>query len=467
MIRTLIITTVVAAATLNAAAQSNDGGITPQMLKDIAAQSNAATPAQKALSNAIQNNSIDVIAKGSGVRQEVPTKFSVETPKQSIMNQKSSGRCWMFSGLNVLRANFARQNEGKRVEFSQDYLFFYDQLEKANLMLQACIDLAGKPLTDPEVDFLFANPISDGGTFCGIIDLVAKYGLVPKSVVPETFTAESTSAMDKLLKRKLREDGLRLREMVSSKKKASDIKAAKTEMLATIYRMLTMAYGVPPTEFTYTHRDKDGNPVGEAKTYTPLSFAKECGATGLDGNYIMLMNDPRHEYGKVYEIEYDRHTYDGHNWRYLNLPMEDIKALAITALKDGRKMYSSYDAGKYLDRPRGFASMQNYDYESLFQTSFPMTKAQRIETHDSGSTHAMTLTAVNIAADGKADYWKVENSWGSDSGQKGYMVMTDEWFDNFFFRLVIDKEYVPAATQKLYQQKPQMLKYDDALFEDQ
>ncbi len=448
-----------------AGAQTKDGGISPVMLKQIQQQP-ADGPAMRALQNAIQNNSIDLLAKGKAQLGKVPSEFNVDTRKQSITNQKSSGRCWLFSGLNVLRNDFSLANPDKVVTFSQDYLFFWDQLEKSNLMLQGIIDTANKDAMDPEVQFFFQSPIGDGGTFCGVIDLVEKYGLVPTEAMPETFTAENTSRMGRLLSSKLREYALKLRKMVADGKGSADVKAEKTQMLKTIYGMLCMAYGNPVTEFTYAHHDKDGKTIGEAKKYTPKSFAQECGANKLKGTYFMVMNDPRNEYNKVYEIQYDRHTYDGSNWRYLNLPMEVIEKLAIAALKDGKKMYSSYDVGKFLDRSRGFASLENYDYGSLFMTEFPMTKAERLLTRDSGSTHAMTLSAVNLDANSTPTAWKVENSWGADSGQKGCLVMTADWFREYMFRLVVDKKYASKELLKLAEQKPVMLKYDDALFED-
>lgn len=448
-----------------AGAQTKDGGISPVMLKQIQQQP-ADGPAMRALQNAIQNNSIDLLAKGKAQLGKVPSEFNVDTRKQSITNQKSSGRCWLFSGLNVLRNDFSLANPDKVVTFSQDYLFFWDQLEKSNLMLQGIIDTANKDAMDPEVQFFFQSPIGDGGTFCGVIDLVEKYGLVPTEAMPETFTAENTSRMGRLLSSKLREYALKLRKMVADGKGSADVKAEKTQMLKTIYGMLCMAYGNPVTEFTYAHHDKDGKTIGEAKKYTPKSFAQECGANKLKGTYLMVMNDPRNEYNKVYEIQYDRHTYDGSNWRYLNLPMEEIEKLAIAALKDGKKMYSSYDVGKFLDRSRGFASLENYDYGSLFMTEFPMTKAERLLTRDSGSTHAMTLSAVNLDANSTPTAWKVENSWGADSGQKGCLVMTADWFREYMFRLVVDKKYASKELLKLAEQKPVMLKYDDALFED-
>ena len=242
---------------------------------------------------------------------ELDTYFSVETPKQTITDQKSSGRCWMFSGMNVLRANFAKRTDSLRVEFSQAYLFFYDQLEKANLFLQGVIDTGKKPIDDQRVQFFFKNPINDGGTFCGVADLTEKYGLVPKQVMPESYSSDNTSKMARLISSRLREDGLKLRKMVAEGKKAADIEKAKTEMLATVYRMLALTIGQPPTQFTYAHRNKDGKAVGEPKTYTPQEFFKEVVGDKLNGTFIMVMNDPRRPYYKTYEVELDRHTYDG------------------------------------------------------------------------------------------------------------------------------------------------------------
>lgn len=462
--------TIIAALALTIALQADaqtQGSITPEMLAKIQKEQKL-TAADNALANAIAANAIDDLAKNRKAAHQLDTHFSIETPEQSITNQKSSGRCWMFSGMNVLRADFARRTDSLRVDFSQAYLFFYDQLEKANLFLQGVVNTAKKPIDDPQVQFFFKSPINDGGTFCGVADLTEKYGLVPKQVMPESFSSDNTSKMASLLKSRLREDGLTLRKMVAEGKKNADIEKAKTGMLATIYRMLALTIGEPPKEFTYAHVDKKGNSVGETKTYTPQEFYKEVVGEKLNGTFIMAMNDPRRPYYKTYEVELDRHTYDGHNWKYINLPMDDIEQMAIASLKDGKKMYSSYDVAKMLDRKRGYGDTENFDYGSLLGTSFNMTKAERISTFDSGSTHAMTLTAVDLDKDGKATKWKVENSWGADWGQKGCMIMSDRWVREYMFRLVIDKKYVPETILKQYEQKPTMVTYDDPLFgEDQ
>ena len=451
----LILTACLLLATtaMNAQKTAKDGGISSDMIQQMEGRQ-PASAADRALANAIAQNKIDDLAKNYRNGATMTTTFSVETPAQSIHDQQSSGRCWMFSGLNVLRANFAKAHadtdatdalHGAVVEYSQAYLFFYDQLEKANLMLQGTIDNARKPMDDTRVQFFFKNPLNDGGTFCGVADLTEKYGLVPMSVMPETYNSDNTSRMSKLIASKLREYGLELRRMVASGKTAAQLRARKTEMLGTVYHMLAMTLGEPVKTFTYTFRDKDGKAL-LTKTYTPKSF------------YDATV------YHKTYEVAYDRHTYDGHNWKYLNLPMEEIAQLAIASLKDGHKLYSSYDVGKQLDRKSGFCDTDNYDYATLFGTTFPMDKADRIATFDSGSTHAMTLTAVDLDAKGQPLKWKVENSWGATYGYKGCLIMTNRWFNEYMFRLVVNKKYASSQLLAEFDQKPTEVMPEDPLF---
>ena len=452
------------ALSLTATAQTKNGGITKKMLGEIQKEQKL-TPADRALQNAIAANSIDDLSKNHLNAGELDTHFSIETKKQSITDQKQSGRCWMFSGMNVLRGDFNKRTDSLVVDFSQAYLFFWDQLEKANLMLQGIIDNASKPIDDTRVQFFFHSPIGDGGTFCGVADLADKYGLVPREVMPETFSSDNTTRARALISSKLREYGLQLREMVQKGKKDGSIEKAKTRMLCQIYHMLQYTIGEPPQKFTYAFKNEKGVAVGEPREYTPMSFYQEVmGGKQLNGTFIMVMNDPRRDYYKTYEVEYDRHTYDGHNWKYLNLPMDDIEQMAISTLRAGHKLYSSYDVGKMLDRKRGYADTENFDYGSLFGTNFPMTKAERISTFDSGSTHAMTLTAVDLDAHGKARKWKVENSWGATWGQQGCLIMTDRWFRDYMFRLVVPNEFVPEKLMRAYQEPPVMVMPEDPLF---
>ena len=281
---------------------------------------------------------------------------------------------------------------------------------------------------------------------------------------PETFSAENTARASRLVASKLREFGLELRKMVADGKSKKAIQERKTDMLAIIYNMLSLTLGEPIQQFSYAFKNKKGRALGPARMYTPQEFYRETVGGPLNGTFIMAMNDPRRPYYQTYEVEYDRHTYDGHNWKYVNLPMEDIAQLAITALKDSAKLYSSYDVGKQFDRKRGYMDVDNFDYGTLFGTNFPMNKADRIATFDSGSTHAMTLSAVHLDDDGKPVRWKVENSWGSDRGVKGCDIMTNEWFNEYSFRLVVDKKYVPENILKAADKKPIIVMPEDPLF---
>ena len=443
---------------ISAAAQ----GISPEMLKDIST-GYAGTPADKALRNALNTTAINVLASSADV-PHLDTSFSDEVRTKGRTDQQSSGRCWLFTGLNVLRARMIDRFDLGSFTFSQNYLFFYDQLEKANLFLQGIIDTADLPLDDRKVDWLLSNPIGDGGQFTGVADLVTKYGLVPSEVMPETYCSNNTSQMRSILSRKLREDALRLRDACagSKNKKKASLEDMKKEMLKDIYHVLALCLGVPPSEFEWTRYDSKGEPVS-TKTYTPASFRDEFIDEDLRDGYVMVMNDPLREYGKVYEIDNDRHVYDGRNWLYVNLPMDKIKEMAIASIKDNTAMYFSCDVGKFLNRKTGIADLRNFDYESLLGVSLGMDKRERVLTHDSGSSHAMTLIAVDLR-EGNPVKWMVENSWGPTYGYKGNIIMTDEWFDNYMFRLVVQKKYVPADVLQMLDGKPEVLPAWDPMF---
>ena len=437
-------------------AQAQQGGITQDMLNQIKS-SYKHTPADKAIYNAMAETSIAVLAKNLENLANFDTNFTNKVVSHGITDQQQSGRCWLFTGLNVLRAQMMAKYGLDEMEFSQNYCFFYDQLEKANLFLQGIIDTREKPMDDKMVEWLFRNPISDGGQFTGISDVIGKYGVVPSSVMPETYSSENTSQIARLVGLKLREFGLQLRDEAAKGVKVSALEAKKTEMLSTVYRMLALAFGEPVERFTWTMN-------GETKEYTPQSFYQEYLGNDLTNNYVMLMNDPSREYYKCYEIDFDRHVYDGKNWTYVNLPVEDIKAMAIESIKDSTMMYFSCDVAKFLDSKRGTLDLKNFDYESLMGTTFGMNKKQRVQTFASGSSHAMTLMAVDLDKDGKPKKWMVENSWGAEAGYKGHLIMTDEWFDEYMFRLVVEKKYVPEKVLNILKQKPIRLPAWDPMF---
>ena len=456
---------VFSAAFFSLQAQEGKGGINPGMLEQIK-QSYEGNASDKALRNAIGNNDIRKLSLNQENLQGMDTHFSIKVDSKGITDQMSSGRCWLFTGLNVMRAKTLAEYGFQSFEFSQVYPFFWDQLEKANLFLQGIIDTGKSPMSDKTVEWLFQHPLSDGGTFTGVADIVSKYGLVPKEVMPETNSSENTSRMASLISLKLKEYGLQLRDRIAEGAKPAVLEKEKTAMLGNIYRMLVLNLGVPPTEFDYVRRDAKGNPL-ETEHHTPMSFLEKYGDKQLLTNYVMLMNDPSREYYKCYEIDYDRHRYDGKNWTYVNLPVEDIKEMAIASLKDSTMMYFSCDVGKFLNSERGLLDVKNYDYESLMGTTFGMDKKQRIQTFSSGSSHAMTLMAVDLNKDEKPVKWMVENSWGAGTGYQGHLIMTDDWFNEYMFRLVVETKYVPAKVMELFKQKPIRLPAWDPMFAEE
>ena len=448
-------------AALTLTVQAQQGGISDEMLKQIQS-SYKNTSADKAIRNAIGGTDIRKLSLNQENQQGLDTDFSIKVESKGITDQQSSGRCWLFTGLNVMRAKAIARYNLPSLEFSQAYSFFWDQLEKSNLFLQGVIDTAKEPMSNQTVEWLFKHPLSDGGTFTGVADIVSKYGLVPKEVMPETYSSEHTSQMSSLIGLKLKEYGLELRESVQKGMDVKKIEARKTEMLETVYRILVLNLGVPPTEFDYVRKDVKGNPV-ETEHHTPMSFLEKYGDKNLLTNYVMVMNDPSREYYKCYEIDFDRHRYDGKNWTYVNLPVEEIKEMAIASLKDSTRMYFSSDVTQ-LDSKQGLLDVNNYDFGSLLGTTFGMDKKQRIQTFASMSAHAMTLMAVDLDENGKPKKWMVENSWGAQSGYKGHLIMTDEWFNEYMFRLVLETKYVPKKVLDIFKQKPVRLPAWDPMF---
>lgn len=457
--RKLFIGTIIfCASVVGITAQNSEGGISEEMLKEIS-KGYTGSAEQKAIRNALAVNPIAELTVNSENLPMCDTHFSHTVKTVGITNQHSSGRCWLFTGLNVLRAKMIEKYDLPEMMFSHNYLSFYDLLEKSNLFLQSIIDTKDEAINSRQVEWLLKSPVGDGGQFTGVSNLIMKYGLVPKSAMAETYQSNNTDQMRSIINLKLREFALTLRAQ-KSEKTAMQL---KQQMLTEIYRILAECVGVPPTEFEWTRYDKEGNVVSK-KRYTPKSFYEEYIGEDLENNYVMLMNDPSREYYKLYEIDLDRHVYDGENWLYLNLPVEKIKEMAIASIKDNTAMYFSCDVRKYWNREKGTLDLNNIDYESLFRTSFPMNKRERIQTFASGSTHAMTLIAVDLDEQGTPKKWMVENSYGEASGYKGNLIMTDEWFNEYMFRLVVEKRYIPADLMELMNQKPIMLPAWDPMF---
>lgn len=441
-------------------AQNAQGGITPKMLDEIRA-SYTNSPTDRALRNAVIANGMTFV---NSAKTDFPdAKFSNRVESKGISDQQQSGRCWLFTGLNVLRARMIADNGMDKFFFSHNYSFFWDQLEKSNLFLQGIIDTRTKPMDDKMVSWLFKNPIGDGGQYTGISENLTKYGVVPSEVMPETRNSNNTGMMSRILAKVLRQGGIRLRQAAEKGANETKLLAQKEEILKHVYRLLVMNLGEPPTEFTWSMRDANGKVVSTEK-YTPQSFFNRFVKDNLKEDFVMIMNDPSRPYYKVFEIDYDRHNYDGKNWTYINVPMEDLKQMAIASIKDSTMMYYSCDVGKELDRKRGVLSLDNNDYAALLGQDFDLTKKERIQAFDSGSTHAMTLMAVDLDVNGKPTKWMVENSWGAENGAQGHLIMTDEWFDAYTFRLVVNKKYVPTKILDLLKTKPTRLPAWDPMF---
>jgi len=415
----------------------------------------------KALQNAVTGNNIQKLAVNYDNPERPDTYFSNRVKTKGITNQKSSGRCWLFASLNVMRPKVIEKYSLKDFEFSQNYSFFYDQLEKANLFLQEIIVHRDKAMDDRTVEWLFKHPIQDGGVWNGFVNVVEKYGLVPAEVMPETFQSENTRMIQKLLSRKLREYGLELRAMAAEGKKAKALETRKTEMLSEVYRILAISLGEPPQTFSWRYEDAEGV-ISESKEYTPMSFYKE--AVGLDlRDYVLMMNDPSRPLNKTFEIEYDRNVHEGINWIYVNLSNEIIKEAAKKSILANEAMYFSCDVGKQLNRDKGILDVNYYDYGDIFDIDFTMDKKERVQTFESGSSHGMTLVAVDLDKEGNIKKWLLENSWGQ-SGFNGHLIMTDKWFDEYMFRVVVHKKFVPENVLKMMQEEPTMLPPWDPMF---
>ena len=421
-------------------------------------------PSTAAIQNALSaDKDIRTLSLNRELQGKIDHYFKYRVQVSGITDQLSSGRCWMFTSMNVLRPSVMEQFNLGAFDFSHNYLYFYDMLEKSNLFLENIIRTATKPSDDREVVHYFSDPASDGGVWNLYYNLAHKYGVVPKAVMPETEHSNNTSQMVALLKEKLRREGHLLRESASGGKKENDLRAQKNEALKGVYRILALCLGEPPTEFNWRYKDKNG--LITEKSFTPLEFyAAITPDDYTPENYIMIMNDPTRDYYKVYEIQNYRNSIEGVNWVYLNLPNGEIKKAALASIKNNEGMYASCDVGKQHNRATGIMDPKMYDYESLLGTELDMPKAARILTRQSGSSHAMLLMGCDTDENDVPVKWEFENSWGTVAGNKGYLTFTDAWFDEYMFRLVIHRRYLDAKAVDALKQAPVLLPPWDYMF---
>ncbi|MBN1112970.1 MAG: C1 family peptidase [Bacteroidales bacterium] len=438
-------------------------GVSSAQMQEIKKGYNANDPYTKAMTNALSNNDIKKLALNRAKVTVTDHNFKYKVKVKGITDQHSSGRCWMFTSYNTLRPKVMDKLNISSFEFSQNYLYFWDIFEKSNLFLEKVIETSNEAYDSRHVEFLFKSPISDGGVWNSFVNLIKKYGTVPKSVMPETHSSQNTGMVNRLINRKLREHGYILREMAANKKSASDISAAKVNMLSEIYRMLSLNLGEPPTEFNWRYENKE-NVLSDWKTYTPLSFAAEMLPEVNYDEYVMLMNDPTRPYYEYYEITDYRNVYEGINWKYINLPADVLKQAAMESIKGNEAMYASCDVGKQMNREQGISEVNALDYESVYGVKFGMDKKARILTRESGSSHGMALVAVDVDKNEKPVMWQFENSWGPSAGHNGYLTFTDEWFSEYMFRLVVQKKFLPKKVVKVLDKKPVVLPPWDFMF---
>lgn len=387
------------------------------------------------------------------LQNKIDHYFKYRADVKGITNQKSSGRCWMFTSMNVLRPSIMKKHNLNSFDFSHNYLYFWDIFEKSNLFLENIISTSSLPIDDQSVTYLFKSPTGDGGVWNLYYNAAEKYGVVPDVVMPETEHSNNTNQMISLINEKLRRDGYNLRELFQNGKKEKELRAEKQKTLNDIYRILALCLGEPPTQFEWRYKDSAGNIV--EKNYTPKEFYKEITPSDYNvENYIMIMNDPTREYYKVYEIDNYKNTIEGVNWIYLNLPNDDIKKAALQSIKSNEPMYASCDVGKQHNRATGIMDPKMYDYESLLGVKLDMDKKARILTRQSGSSHAMTLIGCDTDKNDNPTKWEFENSWGASAGNNGYLTFTDDWFDEYMFRLVIHRKYLDAKAIESLKQKP-------------
>ncbi|MBN1804585.1 MAG: C1 family peptidase [Sedimentisphaerales bacterium] len=403
----------------------------------------------RAMYNSITNNDISSLALNRDILRRHNEIFSHKIKAKGITNQKKSGRCWLFAGLNILRPKVIKKNNLEKFEFSQNYLAFWDKIEKANCFLENIIEFANRDILDREMEFLLRTPIPDGGYWENVVNLIEKYGVVPKEIMPETNSSENTSLMNSLISRKLRADAVKLRNMHKQKKSAKIVRAEKMKMLAEVYKMLVLNLGRPPTEFPWRFQDAN-SVVSESRAYTPQNFYK--GFVDVDlRQYVNIINDPAKKYGKHYSINLTRNVRDGDDSHFANVKMQTLKEIAVKAVLNDEPTWFACDVGKDQSRDHGIMATDLFDYDSIYTTDMAMTKAERSLFRESVPNHAMVLIGIDMQND-KPVKWLVENSWGDEKGSKGLWTIYDPWFDENVYSIIVKKEYVPKEILDIYEQ---------------
>ena len=407
--------------------------------------------------NAATHNEITDLAMDWDEYRKIDHTFSEQiTGEMKITNQRSSGRCWGYAGLNLFRIYLGRKHNLRNFEFSQTYFMFWDKLEKSNYFLNCVIETASETWDSRLMMHLLHSPIQDGGQWDMWVNLINKYGVVPKSEMPETYQSGKSMRMNRMITRKLREYAKELRDSIN-KQKSEEVYALKNTMLSTIYKMLVIHLGEPPESFNWQVRDKKKG-FHRFKNLTALSFFKEH--VGIELNdLVCLINCPMSdkEYDRVYTVEFLGNVIEGNPIRYLNIDIDVLKNASIESIKNNDPVWFGCDVGKYLHRTHGVMDTKLFDFNLFYGTEFSLDKASRLEYGESKMTHAMLFTGVDLDSKGKPIKWRVENSWGERNGEKGYYIMSDEWFDQYLYEVVVSKKYLESDIVDLYEKQDAQL----------
>lgn len=398
----------------------------------------------KALQNAATNISVNEIALNRQVLTETDHTFSNMLDDWPVTDQKSSGRCWMFAGLNLLRSAAMKKMNLTDFEFSQNFVLFWDKIERANFFLESIIETAGKDLEDRKVAHLLAGPVVDGGQWNMFVDIIEKHGLVPKTFMPETESSSNTRLLNTILNTKLRQAAAHIRALCKDGASVDTVRIEKDKVLQAVYRILAIHLGDPPERFAWQWHDKEKG-FHRDDEMTPAEFAKAY-VMQSPTDYICLVNDPRssHPYGKTFTVEFLGSVVGADPVLYLNVEIERMKELTIKTLSDGEPVWLGCDMGKMVHRKLGIMDAGLYEYELIYDTSLDMKKSERLEYHQSSMSHAMLFTGVDLV-EGKPRRWRIENSWGDAVGKKGFFAMNDSWFDDFMYEIAVKKSYLSAS----------------------
>ncbi|MBQ1877784.1 MAG: C1 family peptidase [Erysipelotrichaceae bacterium] len=407
--------------------------------------------AYKVAANASNSVGIDKAAVDYKALRRNDTNFSIELKQGSITNQESSGRCWLFAATNVFRYEFMKKNKVEDFELSQAYLHFWDKLEKANFYLNTVIELADEPVEGRLFSWINRDPLGDGGQWDMIVNLVNKYGVCPKYAYPDSANARDTWKYTQLMTKRLREDAVVLRKAVKDGLSRKELLKTRREMLKEIYRILVIALGEPPVTFDLVVHDKDEKLI-EERDITPRQFFRKYIGIKIE-DYVSLINAPSHDkpFNAMYTVKHLGNVVEGEPVRYLNLPIEEVKKAVIAQLKDGHPVWFGSDCGQGSEDKSGTFDEATAAIAEMCGIKHWFTKGDKLTYGESAMNHAMVFEGVDLK-DGKPLKWKIENSWGKKAGRDGYYVASDQWFDDYVFQAVVDKNYLSRETRKLLEQ---------------